>query len=143
VVQTSASSSKGQSIPGKRILVVDDEPFVCDAVRMMLTFDGHQVTTVTSGKDALKTLEAGVIDLVITDFAMPSMRGDELAVTIKSRWPGMPVVMITAYAEMLSSSNLLDGVDRLVSKPFMLEDLRRAMNQAMTGRKNQPPSGGA
>jgi two-component SAPR family response regulator len=55
----------------------------------------------------------------------------------------MPVVMITAYAEMLSSSNQLDSVDCLVSKPFMLEDLRQAMNQAMTGRKNQPPSDGA
>src|SRR6266576_671357 len=90
--------------PQRRILVVDDEPFVCDAVKMMLAFDGHDVLTANNGKEALALFEKGKFDLVITDFAMPGMKGDELAVAIKARSPGQPVVMITAYAEMLQSS---------------------------------------
>src|SRR5258706_9791557 len=71
--------------PPRRILVVDDEPFVCDAVKMMLMFDGHIVETANNGKEALDIFSTGKFDLVITDFAMPSMKGDELAAQIKAR----------------------------------------------------------
>ena len=115
----------------RRILVVDDEPFVCDAVKMMLTFDGHEVETASNGKEALSMFEKGKYDLVITDFAMPNMKGDELAAAIKAKSPNQPVVMITAYAEMLESSgNPLTGVDFVISKPFLLENLREAINKA-------------
>ena len=108
--------------------MVDDEPFVCDAVKMMLTFDGHIVETANNGKEALQLFEEGKFDLVITDFAMPSMKGDELAAAIKARSPKQPVVMITAYAEMLQSAgNPLTGVDFIISKPFLLENLREAI----------------
>src|ERR1043166_975544 len=114
--------------PQRRILVVDDEPFVCEAVRMMLAFDGHVVETASSGEDALAIFEREKFDLVITDFAMPSMKGDELAAAIKARNPNQPVVMITAYAEMLqNSASPMKGVDFLISKPFLLENLREAI----------------
>ena len=59
---------------------------------------------------------------------MPAMKGDELAAAIKSRDPKQPVVMITAYAEMLqNSASPLHGVDFLISKPFLLENLREAI----------------
>src|SRR5712692_1416173 len=64
------------ALPKRRILVVDDEPFVCDAVKMMLNFDGHVVETASNGKEALALFDKGKFDLVITDFAMPSMKGD-------------------------------------------------------------------
>jgi len=109
-------------------LVVDDEPLVCDAVKMMLNFDGHEVETAGSGKDALALLDEADFDLVITDFEMPAMKGDELAAAIKARSPKQPVVMITAYAEMLQASgNPLRGVDLVISKPFLLENLREAI----------------
>ena len=112
----------------RRILVVDDEPFVCDAVKMMLAFDGHLVETANSGAQALAILERSRFDVVITDFAMPPMKGDELAAAIKARNPKQPVVMITAYAEMLqASSNPLPGIDFMISKPFLLENLREAL----------------
>jgi CheY-like chemotaxis protein len=114
--------------PQRRILVVDDEPLVCDAVKMMLNFDGHVVETVGSAKDALALLERSKFDLVITDYQMPVMKGDELAAAIKARDPKYPVVMITAYAEMLQASgNPLTGVDFIISKPFLLENLREAI----------------
>jgi CheY-like chemotaxis protein len=126
------------AIPTKKILVVDDEPFVCEAVKMMLAFDGHNVTTANSGKEALTRLDSEKFDVIITDFAMPAMKGDELAVAIKARVPNQPVVMITAYAEMLQSSGSpLPGVDCLISKPFLLENLREAIARVLqnTGTK--------
>jgi CheY-like chemotaxis protein len=130
------------ALPKRRILVVDDEPFVCDAVKMMLTFDGHAVETANSGKEALTLFKNGKFDVIITDFAMPSMKGDELAAAIKAISPTQPVVMITAYAEMLKSSgNPMTGVDFLISKPFLLEDLRRAITKVVPAAKTTSPSG--
>ncbi len=119
------------AFPQRHILVVDDEPLVCDAVKMMLNFDGHVVETVGSAKDALAMLEKGKFDVVITDYEMPVMKGDELAAAIKAKDPKQPVVMITAYAEMLQASgNRLPGVDCVISKPFLLENLREALAKA-------------
>lgn len=95
---------------------------------MMLAFDGHAVETASCGKEALELLEKGEFDLVFTDFAMPDMKGDELAAVIKGRNPKQPVVLITAYAELLKfSGNPLAGIDFVISKPFLLEDLRKAI----------------
>jgi CheY-like chemotaxis protein len=121
---------KAPCFPQRRILVVDDEPFVCDAVKMMLAFDGHSVETASCAKDALALFDKSKFDLVITDFAMPAMKGDELAVAIKARDPHQPVVMITAYAEMLQSTrSSIPGVDFIISKPFLLENLREAISR--------------
>jgi CheY-like chemotaxis protein len=121
-------------IPQRRILVVDDEPFVCDAVRMMLNFDGHEVQTACNGKEALALFQKGKFDLVITDFEMPSMKGDELAAEIKKISPKQPVVMVTAYAEMLQTSQgKMTGVDLIIGKPFLLDSLRQAIAKVTGG----------
>ena len=114
-----------------RILVVDDEQLVCDALEMMLKFDGHNVQTATNGAEALACLDRAEFDLVITDYAMPQMKGDELAQRIKQTHPALPIVMITAHAEVLQSTGTpLTGIAVVISKPFMLETLREAINQA-------------
>jgi CheY-like chemotaxis protein len=124
------------AISPRRILVVDDEPYVCDAVRMMLAFDGHQVETAGSGKEALNLFAKGKYDVVITDYAMPGMKGDELALALKSVAPEQPIVLITAYAEMLKSAETpLTGVDCIVSKPFLLENLRAAIEDTTAAKK--------
>jgi CheY-like chemotaxis protein len=78
-----------------RVLVVDDEPLVCDSIEWMFAVDGHQVETATSGKRALAMFETGKFALIIVDYEMPGMNGDELAVAIKARDPNQPIVMIT------------------------------------------------
>ncbi|MGO8743821.1 MAG: response regulator [Limisphaerales bacterium] len=118
----------------RRILVVDDEPAVCDAIKMMLQFDGHEVQTANGSKEALALLEQGKFDLVTVDYAMVGMKGDELAAVIKQRLPHQPIIMISAYAEMLKSSgNPLTGVDFMISKPFLLADLREAIAGVLPG----------
>ena len=118
----------------RQILVVDDEPGVCDAIKMMLKFDGHSVQTANGSKEALSLLEKGKFDLITVDYAMPGMKGDELAAVIKQRVPHQPIIMISAYAEMLKSSgDPLPGVDFILSKPFLLEDLREAIARVLPG----------
>jgi two-component system, NtrC family, response regulator GlrR len=122
------SNQQSREHQGRRILVVDDEPAVCGAIRMLLEHDGHTVQTVTSGREALSLLEPGRFDVVITDYSMPEMKGDALAAAVKQRLPAQPVLMITAHAEMLKSSGTpLTGVDGLVNKPFLMEELREAI----------------
>jgi two-component system cell cycle response regulator CpdR len=118
----------------RQILLVDDEPAVCNAIKMMLKFDGHAVQTANGSKAALSLFEQGKFDLIIMDYSMPGMKGDELAAVIKQRLPHQPIIMISAYAEMLKSSgDPLPGVDFIISKPFSLADLREAMAGVLPG----------
>jgi len=116
-----------QSRPNLKILVVDDESLVCEAVEMILSFDGYEVVTAASGQEALALLEKNRFDLVTTDYTMPGMNGAELAAAIKARVPEQPVIMITAHAEILKTSGVPAGVDYLINKPFQLKELREAI----------------
>src|SRR5664280_2288935 len=102
---------KQNIIRGKRILVVDDEPCVREAFCMMLKFDGHSVTVANDGAEALDLFTKGNFDLVMTDFEMPVMKGDELAVRIKQLAPKQPILMLTAYEKVLGDSeNPVDSI---------------------------------
>ena len=79
----------------KRILVVDDEPSVCQSLRVLLTRDGYAVQTAWSGAEALTILTQEPQDLVITDFTMSGMKGDALAQLIRQRWPDIVKSVIT------------------------------------------------
>ncbi len=114
-----------------RILVVDDEPSVGEIVKMLLNADGHEVDATSSAKEALTKFEPGRYDLVFTDYAMPGMRGDQLATAIKSCAPGQPVVMITGHAGTVPES---PDVDLVLGKPFMLDDLRDAIAAVLPER---------
>ena len=115
-----------------RILVVDDEPTVCKAVQMMLRYYGHDVQIAGDGKTALALFEAGEFDLVITDYLMPEMKGDQLVTQIKRCRPGQRIVMITAFAaDFLVDGKPSGGVDCVLNKPFSLEELRSAIATVM------------
>ena len=116
----------------KKILVVDDEPQVCEAIAMLLTFDGYEVVTAGNGQEALARFAPGKFDIVTTDYKMPEMNGAELALAIKALAPAQPVIMITAHGDMVKTSGVsLAGVDQMVSKPFQLADLREAIQKVL------------
>ena len=120
-----------------RVLVVDDEPSVCHAVRLVLTLAGYQVNTAWSSKEALTILEAERHDLVITDYTMPDMKGDELSEVIKGRWPETAVVMLTACAVNLRAAAVpLPFVDALLDKPFEVAEFRRTIKEVLAA--NEP-----
>jgi two-component system response regulator RegX3 len=115
-----------------RILVVDDEPSVCKAIQMMLKYYGHEAQTAGDGATALARFEAEQFDLIITDYLMPEMKGDELATHIKRRRPAQRIIMVTAFAEdFLVHGKPTGGVDLVLTKPFSLENLRDAIARVM------------
>ena len=115
--------------------MVDDEPVVRDAIKMVLEFDGHKVQTAGDGKEALSLLEQGRFDLVTTDFFMSGMKGDELAAAIKQRLPSQPVLMISSNGAIAKAAgNPLPGVDLVIGKPFSVEDLRNAIAKVLPQR---------
>jgi len=111
--------------PGKQILIVDDEPAVCESIRMLLSFDGHQVQSAAGGEEGLQKFEAGKFDLVFTDFAMPGMKGDEFARQVKKRSPATPVILLTAFPPPVRPS----AIDLVITKPFLLQNLRDGIQQ--------------
>jgi CheY-like chemotaxis protein len=123
-------------IRGKRILLVDDEPSIRGCFRMMLEIDDHTVTEANNGAEALELFTKGQFDLVMTDFEMPVMKGDELAVRIKQRAPKQPVLMITAYRKELRDSK--NPVDSILNKPFTLESLRGAIAKLLSNWPDSP-----
>lgn len=124
----SLDTMEAQLIQSKRILLADDEPSVRAAIRLMLNLDEHAVTEASDGKEALRLFQGGEFDVVITDYAMPEMMGDELAARIRSLSPSQPIIMITAHAGMVrAEGTALSCVDVLLSKPCSLTDLRQAL----------------
>ncbi len=114
-----------ERVLGKRILLADDQQGVRDAIRFLLQVDEHAVTEARNGKEALELFAPGRFDLVITDFAMPVMAGNELAMEIKRLAPTQPILMITAYAEDLGKAR--NPVDAMLNKPFSFSDLRQVI----------------
>jgi CheY-like chemotaxis protein len=112
-----------------RILVVDDEPLIRQVIAGFLNIDRHTVQAVGSGQEALALLLGGsTFDLVITDRAMPDMGGDELASTVKATAPGVPVIMLTGFGELMDATGQRpSGVDLVVGKPITLAGLRAAV----------------
>jgi CheY-like chemotaxis protein len=111
---------------GKRILVVDDEALLREALRQLLGLDQHVVVDAANGLEALELFRSsGPFDLVITDYTMPLMNGCELATKIRGLAPKQPILMITAYSSELKTVD--HCADLVLKKPFTLEDLRRAL----------------
>jgi len=107
------------------IVAVDDDPLVLMNTTAMLEDMGHTVIDALSGSEALQKLgEVGEVDLVITDHAMPAMTGSQLAQEIRTRWPALPVVLATGYAELPPGGN--EALPKL-NKPFSQAELARAV----------------
>ncbi len=122
-----------KTIREQRILLVEDQPSVRQSFRMLFEIDGHIVTEAGDGADALDCFTKGQFDLVVTDFEMPIMNGDELAVRIKELRPKQPIIMITAYRKELGDPQ--NPVDRILNKPFSLEDLRRTVAELLSEQR--------
>lgn len=130
--------------PGKpeyHILVVDDEPTVRLSIKMILTHWGHKVQAVHSGEAALAIIEQNLFDLVITDYSMEGMNGNELTAAIKRYWPGQPVIMATAFAaDFHPAGKSTGGADCVLSKPFRIAELQEAIDWVMSNRITAPPA---
>ena len=110
------------------VLAVDDDALVLMNTVAMLEDLGHKVFAANSGQRALEVLEREKsVDLMVTDHAMPRMTGAELAAKVKAKWPALPIIVATGYAELHDTS--LANCLRL-DKPFRQQDLAEVIGKA-------------
>jgi CheY-like chemotaxis protein len=123
--------SAARPLSERVVLVVDDEGMVRHVAARVLADAGFRVLEASDGMEAFALLAPmdGAVDLVLTDIKMPKMSGTELAEAVTSRWPGVPVLLMSGYGlpaaeppgpflpKPFSASDLLDAVGGLVPIP--------------------------
>jgi PAS domain S-box-containing protein len=124
------ASKRAQTMKRGRVLVVDDSKAVLKSTVRMLDCLGYATASAESGSEALRVLARNQeIDLVLADFAMPEMSGDELAKAICAMRPTLPIILITGYRDLAVLKGLNDL--RIILKPFTEDDLVNAIGAAL------------
>ncbi|MEV6203184.1 response regulator transcription factor [Streptomyces sp. NPDC051771] len=114
----------GQPNDTERILIVDDEPAVREALRRSLAFEGYATREAVDGVDALAAMESYAPDLVVLDVQMPRMDGLTAARRIRAAGSTVPILMLTARDTVGDRVTGLDaGADDYLVKPFELDEL--------------------
>lgn len=131
-VKQAERSDNGDAVLGLRVLVVDDDVRSRELVGKYLEADCQTVVLASSADEALKAVDAGSFDLVMTDQAMPDMNGNQLAKAIKKKHPSMPIIMVTGFDDKLSAdAETRRYVDCVVGKPTTKAELRHAVALVM------------
>jgi CheY-like chemotaxis protein len=124
---------------GARILVVDDDGGVRRSLTEILEIDGCEVDSAGDGAEALRKLDRGRYDAVISDVVMPRMDGYELYTTVRSRWPDLPVLMMTAFhydKDHIIKRSRVAGLGTVIfKKPVDAERLRAAILEATAAER--------
>ena len=114
------------------ILVVDDEPDMCEMLVTILYKEGYVTDMANNGKDAIKRVKDGGVDFVLLDIMMPEMGGIETLRQIKAVRHDIPVVMITAYATLKTAQeSMMLGAYDYITKPFNLECVKEVIKQGL------------
>jgi two-component system OmpR family response regulator len=109
---------------GQRVLVVDDEPNLAEVVTMALRFQGFEVQTAASGREALAAVHRFKPHLMVLDVMLPDMEGFEVAARLGAQRAGVPIIFLTARdATEDKVRGLSGGGDDYMTKPFSLEEL--------------------
>jgi two-component system, NtrC family, response regulator HydG len=117
---TASSAARIQPTRGPpHILVVDDEPDICDLMRHQLEAEGYAVTTAVTAHDALERIVSQSYDLMLADVTMPEMDGIALCQKVAGVRPGLPIVLITGRSDIQTVTRALRvGVRDFLTKPL-------------------------
>jgi CheY-like chemotaxis protein len=124
----------------RRILVVDDDQMVCQAIEACLQHQGFEVTIADGGEAGIRALEASAFDVMLVDIFMPHMRGFESIRIFHERAPATPLVAMSGYAFANIDPPSPDfhkmahelGATYCLRKPFTSEALLSAINECLT-----------
>jgi len=130
------SHASDEATPSGVVLVVDDNPGTLRMTQRALTRLGHRVDTATSVAEARAHLARGRYDVVITDLRMPGGSGLELLEEVRAHWPETRSILMSAHAGAADAAVAIEhGVDRLLLKPFRLEELRAGIEKALAEKR--------
>ena len=121
-----------------RILIADDEESMRVLVARAIALDGHEIVTAQDGAEALEILtdEDGAFDLLLTDIKMPVMDGIALALAVARDFPGLTILLMTGFADQRERASGLNAiVHDVVTKPFSIADIRKAVVQALAVKR--------
>ncbi len=112
--------------------MVDDEESMCQVLEIMLSREGYQVTVARSGREAIKKLEKGTFDLLLSDMKLGDTTGLEVFKAAKKKDPNALMIMISAFASAETAVEAMNlGAYDYVPKPFDNEELRQAVAKAL------------
>jgi len=122
-----------------RILVIDDEEAVLEALAESLKSCQHHVTLARTGEEGLKVFEKGLFDIVFTDLGLPGLSGWDVAKAVKSANDKVTVVLVTGWGVTVDQGKAKrSGVDFVIAKPFTVKHILHTVAEAMAGEKGNP-----
>jgi len=125
-----------------KILIIDDDIFICKAIQKQLSNKGFNAEIAFSGNAGLNLLKKQTFDLVLCDFRLPDKDGLEILREVKRMNPRIPVVIITAYADVRMAVKLMkQGASDYLTKPLQPEEII-SLATKLVGRKDEESSGG-
>ncbi|HRA62430.1 MAG: response regulator [Rhodoferax sp.] len=115
------------------ILFVDDEANILSSLRRLFRTSGYQVQIADGGEAALKILQSGKIDVVVSDMRMPGMSGAELLGRVREQWPETMRLLLTGQADMASIAEAINTgeIYRYINKPWDESDILSQVHQAV------------
>ena len=123
-------SSIAKSGVNTHVLLVDDNRDGLLARKALLQEQGFEITTATSGEEALEIFAKGKFDMLITDFKMPKMNGIELIRRVRPLQPALPIILLSGFVEALGLDEKTTGADVVINKgahevPYLLRSVAR------------------
>lgn len=119
-----------------KILIVDDEPLIRDALAFKLTKDGYEVDTAEDGEKAIQKIESEEYHIIISDIMMPFISGFELVKILKERGTDAPVLMLTSLNSETAVLKAFDlGADDFMTKPFSPNELSVRIKKLLKNSK--------
>lgn len=116
----------------EKILVVDDEGEVRQTVSKMIDFIGHEVVTAESGQEALEILKKEPFSIMVTDIKMPEMDGFDLMKNVRSQYPEIHIICMTAHEASYSYNDVVNaGAMDYITKPFTVDEMKAKLNRVI------------
>lgn len=132
-----AGENGAPKVRGK-VLVIDDEMMIRTLIGDLINGMGHEAIVAASGREGVAKFTAAAgsgrpFDLVLTDLGMPEMSGWDVVDEVKQHSPETPVALITGWGDQLDPEKMKEShVDRVIAKPFSVDDIKLLMSQALT-----------
>lgn len=117
----------------ERLLIVEDNEFLCNSLKKLFLKEFYEVTAVSSAESAMKALESQSYNLIITDIVLPGIDGIELLTKVKEQYPEIIVIVMTSYATIESAIKAfrLGSYDYII-KPIINEEIKMIVKNALT-----------